>query len=55
LGSTRVVHGKERRDITDVWDYWSLNEVTIKNKYPLLRFEDLFDQMKGAGIFSKID
>jgi hypothetical protein len=24
-------------------DYWSLNEVTIKNKYPLLRIEDLFD------------
>jgi hypothetical protein len=32
-----------------------LNEVTIKNKYPLLRIEDLFDQMKGAGVFLKID
>jgi hypothetical protein len=36
-------------------DYRSLNEVTIKNKYPLLRIENLFDQIKGAGIFSKID
>jgi hypothetical protein len=36
-------------------DYRSLNEVTIKNKYPLLRIEDLFDHMKGAGVFSKID
>jgi hypothetical protein len=36
-------------------DYRSLNEVTIKNKYPLLRIEDLFDQMKGANVFSKID
>jgi hypothetical protein len=36
-------------------DYKSLNEVTIKNKYPLPRIEDLFDQMKGAKIFSKID
>jgi hypothetical protein len=36
-------------------DYLSLNEVTIKNKYPLPRIEDLFDQMKGASIFSKID
>jgi hypothetical protein len=36
-------------------DYHSLNEVTIKNKYPLPRIEDLFDQMKGASIFSKID
>jgi hypothetical protein len=32
-----------------------LNEVTIKNKYPIPRIEDLFDQMKGAGVFSKID
>jgi hypothetical protein len=29
--------------------------VTIKNKYPLPRIEDLFDQMKGASVFSKID
>jgi hypothetical protein len=36
-------------------DYRSLNEVTIKNKYPLPRVEDLFDQMKGASVFSKID
>jgi hypothetical protein len=32
-----------------------LNEVTIKNKFPLPRIEDLFDQMKGAGVFLKID
>jgi hypothetical protein len=36
-------------------DYRSLNEVTIKNKSPLLRIEDLFDQMKGASVFSMID
>jgi hypothetical protein len=36
-------------------DYRSLNGVTIKNKYPFPRIEDLFDQMKGASIFSKID
>jgi hypothetical protein len=36
-------------------DYQSLNEVTIKNKYPLSRIEDLFDQMKGASVFSKIN
>jgi hypothetical protein len=35
-------------------DYRSLNEATIKNKYPLPRIEDLFDKMKGASIFSKI-
>jgi hypothetical protein len=36
-------------------DYQSLNEVTIKNKYPLPRIEDLFDEMRGAKVFSKID
>ncbi|XP_056690221.1 uncharacterized protein [Spinacia oleracea] len=36
-------------------DYRELNNVTIKNKYPLSTIDDLFDQLKGAGIFSKID
>jgi hypothetical protein len=36
-------------------DYKSLNDVTIKNKYPLPRIEDLFDQMRGARVFYKID
>jgi hypothetical protein len=36
-------------------DYRSLNEVTIKNKYPLPRIDDLFDQLQWAKYFSKID
>jgi hypothetical protein len=47
----------EKKDGTQ-WmcvDYNSLNEVTIKNKYPLPRIEDMFNQMKGASVFSKID
>jgi hypothetical protein len=36
-------------------DYRKLNEVTIKNKYPLPKIEDLFDQLNGAKLFSKID
>jgi hypothetical protein len=36
-------------------DYHSLNEVTIKNKYPLSSIDDFFDQLKGACVFSKID
>nr|AAS07330.1 putative polyprotein [Oryza sativa Japonica Group]ABF98050.1 retrotransposon protein, putative, Ty3-gypsy subclass [Oryza sativa Japonica Group] len=36
-------------------DYRALNDVTIKNIYPLPRINDLFDQLKGATVFSKID
>ncbi|KAG8493058.1 hypothetical protein CXB51_010375 [Gossypium anomalum] len=36
-------------------DYRQLNKVTIKNKYPLPRIDDLFDQLKGATWFSNID
>ena len=36
-------------------DYRELNKVTVKNKYPLLRIDDLFDQLQGAQFFSKID
>jgi hypothetical protein len=36
-------------------DYRNLKNVTIKNKYPLSRIQDLFDQVRGAGVFSKID
>ena len=36
-------------------DYRQLNKLTIKNKYPLSRIDDLFDQLKGASIFSNID
>jgi hypothetical protein len=35
--------------------YCTLNEVTIENKYPLPRTNDLFDQLYGACVFSKID
>ena len=36
-------------------DYRQLNRVTVKNKYPLPRIDDLFDQLQGAQVFSKID
>ena len=32
-----------------------LNQVTVKNKYPLPRIDDLFNQLRGATVFSKID
>ena len=36
-------------------DYRQLNRVTIKNRYPLSRIDDLFDQLRGARVYSKID
>ena len=43
----------------DTWrlfiDYRQLNKVTIHNKYPLPRIDDLFDQLQGARVFSQID
>jgi hypothetical protein len=36
-------------------DYHALNELTVKNNYPLPRIDDLFDQLRGACMFSKID
>jgi len=36
-------------------NYRNLNKVKIKNKYPLPRIDDLFDQLKGEIMFSKID
>ena len=36
-------------------DYRHLNKVTVKNKYPFPRIDDLFDQMKGEKVFSNIE
>ena len=36
-------------------DYRQLNKITVKNKYPLPRIDDLLDQLKDASVFSKID
>nr|CAD1840533.1 unnamed protein product [Ananas comosus var. bracteatus] len=36
-------------------DYRELNKVTVKNKYPLPHIDDLFDQLQGSRVYSKID
>ncbi|GJW70026.1 putative reverse transcriptase domain-containing protein [Tanacetum coccineum] len=36
-------------------DYCELNKLTVKNRYPLPRIDDLFDQLQGSGVYSKID
>ena len=47
---------KKKDGTLRLWvDYRKLNRVTVKNKYPLPRIEDLFDQLNGACYFSKID
>ncbi|GKA46934.1 hypothetical protein Tco_0739817, partial [Tanacetum coccineum] len=36
-------------------DYHELNKLTVKNRYPLSRIDDLFDQLQGSSVYSKID
>ncbi|KAJ4943956.1 hypothetical protein NE237_005596 [Protea cynaroides] len=46
---------KKDRSVRLCIDYRELNKLTIKNRYPLPRIDDLFDQLQGAKVFSKID
>ncbi|KAL4021527.1 hypothetical protein IC575_020329 [Cucumis melo] len=46
---------KKDRSMRLCIDYRELNKVTVKNRYPLPRIDDLFDQLQGATVFSKID
>ena len=55
MGSTSVVSEEENGTMRLCVDYRQLNKVTIKNKYPLPRIDDLMDQLVGACVFSKID
>ncbi|WVZ75902.1 hypothetical protein U9M48_023921 [Paspalum notatum var. saurae] len=50
-----LVEKKDTNEKRMCVDYRAPNEVTIKNKYPLPRIDDLFDQLQGACAFSKID
>nr|GEV92917.1 reverse transcriptase domain-containing protein [Tanacetum cinerariifolium] len=36
-------------------DFYELNKLTVKNRYPLLRIDDLFDQLQGSSVYLKID
>ena len=54
-GAPVLLMGKKDGSLRMVVDYRALNEVTMKNKYPLPMINDLFDQLHGAKVFSKID
>ena len=45
----------KKKDVLLCVDYRQLNKMTVKNKYPFLKIDDLFNQLKGAIVFSKID
>ncbi|KAI6703026.1 hypothetical protein NL676_012162 [Syzygium grande] len=55
MGSTSPVCEEKDGTLRLCIDYRQLNQVTMKNKYPLPRIDDLFDQLQGASVFSKID
>ncbi|GKA23435.1 putative reverse transcriptase domain-containing protein [Tanacetum coccineum] len=46
---------KKYRSFRICIDYQELNKLTIKNRYPLPRIDDLFDQLQGSSVYSKID
>jgi hypothetical protein len=55
MGSPVLFIEKKDKSLRMCVDYRSLNEVTINIKYPLPRIDDLFDQLKGAKYFFKVD
>ncbi|WMV50676.1 hypothetical protein MTR67_044061 [Solanum verrucosum] len=54
-GRSGLIHEKERWFLIMCIDYHHLKKAIVKNKYPLPRIHDLFDQIQGATCFSKID
>ena len=54
-GALVIFIKKKDRTMRLCIDYRQLNKMTIKNRYPLPHIDDLFDQLRGATVFSKID
>ena len=55
MGRSDFVAKKKDKILRLCIDYRQLNRVTIKNRYPLPRIDDLFDQLRGARVYSMID
>ena len=54
-GAPVIFVKKKDRTMRLCIDYRQLNKMTIKNRYPFPRIDDLFDQLRGATVFSNID
>ena len=54
-GAPVLFSNKKDKTLRLCINYRQLNRVTIKNRYPLPRINDLFDQLRGAQVYSKID
>ena len=54
-GASVLVAKKRDKTLRLCIDYRQLNKVMIKNRYPLPRIDDLFDQLRGERVYSKID
>ena len=54
-GTPVLFSKKKDKTLRLCMDYRQLNRATIKNRYPLPRIDDLFDQLRGARVYSKID
>ena len=54
-GSPVLFFKKKDKTLRLYIDYRQLNRVTIRNRYPLPRIDDLFDQLRGARVYSKIN
>ena len=46
---------KKDGSLQPIQDYWKLNEMMVKNQYPLLLIQKLINKLKGAKVFSKMD
>ena len=55
MGRSGSICEEEGQDLRLCIDYRQLNLVTIKNRYPLPMIDDLFDQLRGVRVYSKID
>ena len=55
MGSSSSLHEKKNGSLRLCINYRKLNKVTIRNQYPLPRIDELFDQLQGSRVYSKID